>query len=72
MIGHSSSKVLSVEGHVAEVGQGGGQLDEEVAGEAPHHDDDLDCCLSARTRLVMITLIIVSVGQLNQTAVITH
>ena len=26
-----------VEGHVAEVGQGGGQLDEEVAGEDPHH-----------------------------------
>ena len=27
-----------VEGHVAQVGQGGGQLDEEVAGDDPHHD----------------------------------
>ena len=27
-----------VECHVAKVGQGGGQLDEEVAGEDPHHD----------------------------------
>ena len=27
-----------VEGHVAKVGQGGGQLDEEVTGEDPHHD----------------------------------
>ena len=36
----SQSHLRGVQGHVAQVGQGGGQLDEEVAGEDPHHDHE--------------------------------
>lgn len=36
-----SPEVGGVERHVAEVSQGGGQLDEEVAGQHPHHCSEL-------------------------------
>ena len=36
-VGHLPHKVVSVESDVAQVGQGGGQLDEEVTGQYTHH-----------------------------------
>lgn len=39
-VGDLAPKVARVEGHVAEVGQGGGQLDEEVTGQTSHHLDN--------------------------------
>ena len=36
-IGHLATKIFSIESHVAEVGQGGCQLYEQVTGQHPHH-----------------------------------
>ena len=69
-IGYFSTKVARVEGHVAEVSQGGGQLDEEVTGQTPHHLEDtwtnkLFISTHEQTKFAII-------GKFNLTSVLTH